>query len=83
MLVGNLGGRLKSGQFVSYPLKSYRLQFGVPEQREVGAAPKSNPTINALYCTLLNAIGHQRDTFNLGGMREAPALYGPLRELLA
>lgn len=83
VLVGNLGGRLKSGQFVSYPLASKDLQFGAPEKREVGVAPKSNPTINALYCTLLNAIGQPHDTFNLGGMREAAALYGPLRELLA
>ncbi len=82
VLVGNLGGRLKAGQFVSYPLGSKNLQFGSPGAREVGTAPKSNPTINALYCTLLHAIGQPRDTFNMGGMREAAALYGPLRELL-
>lgn len=82
VLVGNLGGRLKGGQFVSYPLANRPMQFGVPGQRDTGVAPRSNPAINALYCTLLHAAGKPRDTFNHDGMREPAALYGPLSELL-
>jgi hypothetical protein len=82
VLVGDLGGRIKGGQFVSYPLANRPLQFGSPGQRDTGLAPRSNPTINALYCTLLHALGKPRDTFNHEGMREPAALFGPLRELL-
>jgi hypothetical protein len=39
----------------------------------------ANPTINALYCTLLHAAGKPRDTFNSTGIA-APC--GPLPELL-
>ncbi len=83
VLVGDLGGRLKGGQFVSYPLANRPLQFGAPGQRDTGLAARSNPTINALYCTLLHAAGKPRDTFNHEGTKEPAAQYGPLSELLA
>jgi hypothetical protein len=83
VLVGDLGGRLQGGRFVSYPLANRPLQFGAPGQRDTGLAHRSNPTINALYCTLLHAAGKPRDTFNHHVTKEPAALYGPLGELLA
>lgn len=81
VLVGNLGGGFKAGQFVSYPL-----EFKDTKQTPLenfGIAPKSNPAINALYCTILHALGRPRDTFNyVASSKESPALYGPLDELL-
>lgn len=66
VLIGNLGGRLKTGQIVRYPI-----------------APKPNSrTINALWCTLLNAAGEQRDHFNLEGGLKGIDTLGPLPELL-
>jgi hypothetical protein len=82
VLVGNLGGKLKSGQFLSYPV-SKRETWDAQGQL-MGAAAASNPAINALYCTLLHAVGAPRDTFNRSlSAPDAPALYGPLAELLA
>jgi hypothetical protein len=48
VLIGNLGGKLRSGRFVEYPA------FG----------QAGNRSINALYATLLHAAGHARDGFN-------------------
>ena len=80
LLVGNLGGTFKAGQYVSYPIKELRSK---DEESFWGAAPRSNPAINALYCTLLHAMGKPRDTFNLpNGLKDDPALFGPLKELL-
>jgi hypothetical protein len=82
VLVGNLGGKLKSGQFLSYPV-SKRETWDAQGQL-MGAAAATNPAINALYCTLLHAVGAPRDTFNRSlSAPDAPALYGPLAELLA
>jgi hypothetical protein len=47
VLVGNLGGKLKTGRFIHYP--SYR---------ETG-----NRTLGSFYTTLLHAVGHPRDGF--------------------
>ncbi len=81
VLVGNLGGRLTSGQYLSYPV-SKRETWDAQGQL-MGAAAASNPAINALYCTLLHAVGAPRDTFNRSpSAPDAPALYGPLPELL-
>ena len=80
VLVGNLGGKLKSGQFLSYPV-SKRQTWDAANQ-EMGKAGDTNPVINALYCTLLHAFGAPRDTFNRSpSAPDAPALYGPLEEL--
>jgi len=67
LLIGNLGGKLRSGQYIDYPLRG----------RE------GNRSINALYCTLLHAAGAPRDHFNLDGVRKTIDRHGPLGELLA
>lgn len=67
VLIGNLGGKLKSGQYIDYPLRG----------RE------GNRSINALYCTLLHAAGAPREHFNLDGVRKTVDVPGPLSELLA
>lgn len=83
VLVGNLDGALKVGQFVSYPLQFPLKDRGLGPYEIWGIAPKSNPAINALYCTILHALGRPRDTFNYAPeSKERPALYGPLAELL-
>ena len=82
VLVGNLGGKLKSGQFLSYPVSKRHTHY--VDGKEMGKAGDANPAINALYCTLLHAFGAPRDTFNRSpNAPDAPALYGPLAELLA
>ena len=67
LLLGNLGGQLKTGQHLDYPLR--------------GRA--GNRSINALYCTLLHAAGAPREHFNLDGVRKTVDQPGPLDELLA
>ena len=67
VLVGDLGGKLKTGQYIDYPLRG----------RE------GNRSINALYCTLLHAAGTPRDHFNLDGVRKTVDTPGPLAELLS
>ncbi len=82
VLVGNLGGMLTSGQFLSYPVS--RRQTWDNAGVAMGAADEGNPVTNALFATLLHAVGKPRDTFNRSSSaRDVPALYGPLRELLA
>jgi hypothetical protein len=80
VLIGNLGGRLKTNQFVGYPLRERGGDAGPWGSH--GAAPSSNPMINALYCTLLHATGQPRETFNLGGSKDDAAKYQALPELL-
>jgi hypothetical protein len=67
LLVGNLGGRIASGQYIRYPVS--------PKQ--------GSRTINALYCSLLHAAGVPRDHFNLFGSLEKLDQLGPLPELMA
>lgn len=67
LLLGNLGGKLKTGRYVQYPM----------------APKPQSRTINALYATLLHAAGAPRDQFNLtGGLKDLDRP-GPLPELLA
>jgi hypothetical protein len=82
VLLGNLGGRIKTGQLVVYPItKDSPTYEGTPNRIMVAA--DDNPVINALYNTLLHAVGAPREHFNLiGPDRENPRLAGPLRELL-
>lgn len=81
VLLGNLGGRLKTGRYVAYPMT----ERGTPGDWSYGgSASSSNPTINALYNTLLHAVGAPREHFNLAGAnKEDFNQRGPLRELLA
>lgn len=84
VMVGNLGGRLQSGQVISYPLQARagNDDDNTPYGRPAFGDP-TNPLINALYCTLLHAVGAPRDTFNRApGLKEEPAQFGPLKELL-
>jgi hypothetical protein len=89
VLIGNLGGALKSGQFVAYPIANY-INFRAlkePTQHEhprVDVGDK-NPLMNALYCTLLHAVGKPRDTFNHdeNSKRYSAERFGPLGTLLA
>ena len=67
LLLGNLGGTIRSGRFIHYPI----------------GMPGLSRTINALYCTLLHALGDQRDRFNLEGPLARLERPGPLPELLA
>jgi hypothetical protein len=67
ILIGNLGGRLKSGQIVRYPLSPK------PHSR----------TVNSLWCSLLHAAGVPRDHFNLDGSLKRLDTLGPLPEIMA
>jgi hypothetical protein len=82
VLLGNLGGRIKTGQLVVYPIsKDSPTYSGTPNRYMTAAA--DNPSINALYNTLLHAVGDPREHFNLAGQdQKNPTLAGPLRELL-
>jgi hypothetical protein len=67
VLLGNFSGKLKPNRYVDYPL--------------YGTA--GNRSINALYCTLLHAVGAPCDHFNLTGPVKRVDGPGPLDELLA
>jgi hypothetical protein len=78
VLLGNLGGRIRTNQLVLYPMQERTIAGGIG-----GVGMSANPTINTLYNTLLHAVGDPRPHFNLiGADRENPTLAGPLRELL-
>jgi hypothetical protein len=82
VLVGNLGGTLRTGQFVGYPVNAQTaaLDTGI---LTFGTAHRTNPVINALYASLLTAVGRPCDTFNRPvSSPQPPRLYGPLPELL-
>lgn len=69
VLLGNLGGKLKSGRYLELP----------------GHGGKNHKHIGNLYCTLFHAAGHARDTFGqidpiLGKDVDQK---GPISELLA
>ncbi len=81
VLVGNLGGKLKSGQFLSYPVRA-QAAGGDGGNQTFGTTHATNPYTNALYATLLHAIGKPCDAFNRPAASLEPALYGPLGELL-
>jgi len=67
VLIGDLGGRLRTGRYVQYPMSPRPL----------------SRTINALYATLLHAAGSPRDHFNLVSSIRGLDRLGPLEELLA
>jgi hypothetical protein len=81
VLVGNLGGKLKGGQFLSYPVRA-QAAGGDGGNQTFGTTHATNPYTNALYATLLHAIGKPCDAFNRPAASLEPALYGPLGELL-
>jgi hypothetical protein len=67
VLVGNLGGKLRSGRFLDYP----------------GVDKPGNRVINALYCTLAQAAGSMETEFNLDDELRKFEPGGPLGELLS
>ena len=78
VLLGNLGGRIRTNQLVLYPMKTREIAGGVGA---IGMA--GNPTINTLYNTLLHAVGDSQPHFNLvGDDKNNPTLAGPLKVLL-
>ncbi len=83
-LVGDLGGRLRSGQVITYPLEVKASDDDSAVYGRPAFGEATNPLINALYCTLLHAVGAPRDTFNRApGLKQRPEQFGPLKELLA
>lgn len=86
VLLGNLGGHIRTNQLVLYPMREHTLGDRVTKELVKGVGGKglsSNPTINTLYNTLLHAVGDPRRHFNLiGADKENPTLAGPLKELL-
>lgn len=66
LLLGDLGGKLRTGRYVHFPLEPH----------------KQSRTINALYNTLLHAAGAPQDRFNLTGSLKSLDRAGPLPELL-
>ena len=86
VLLGNLGGHIRTNQLVFYPMREHTLGDRVMKGLVKGVGGiglSSNPTINTLYNTLLHAVGDPRRHFNLiGADKENPTLAGPLKELL-
>lgn len=79
VLIGSPAGHLKTGRLVAYPIKGGRRG---DDYANVANAHDSNPTINALYCTLLHVAGDPREHFNLAGSNRDIDRPGPLKELL-
>jgi len=74
VLIGDLGGRLKTGRLVTYPMV-------VRTGGHWGGHDSKAPSVNALYCTLLHAVGTPRDHFNLTVANvDRP---GPIAELMS
>ncbi len=68
VMLGNLGGKLKTGRYVDYP----------------GYGQKNHRTTANLYVTLQNLAGNARDTFGMPdpALKDLDQS-GPLSELLA
>jgi len=80
LLIGNPARGLKTGRLVAYPITGGRRG---EDYSNVASAAESNPTINAMYCTLLHVAGDPREHFNLSGANREIDRPGPLKELLA
>ncbi len=81
VVLGDLGGRLKTGQLLTYPMEARVSEDSYGETTERGTGMPDNPTLNRFFCTLLHAAGAPRENFNL----LVPGLdqNGPLAELIA
>jgi hypothetical protein len=68
VIVGNMGGKLKSGRYLDYP----------------GYGQKNHRTTANMYLTLLHLAGVKRDTFGMAdpALKDIDQT-GPLVELLA
>ena len=78
LLIGNLGGRIRAGRYLQYPVQGSGITTG-PKQR---ARPEGGRSVNALWATLLHAAGKPVDHFNLAGQEHIDRK-GPLEALLA
>ncbi len=78
VLIADPKGRLKTGHLVAYPSKGGRRG---DNYSNIATADESNPTINAMYCTLLHVAGDPREHFNLSGSNRDIDRPGPLKEL--
>ncbi len=67
VLIGNIGSELRPGRFLEFPA------LGQP----------GNRPINALYATLLHAVGQPRASFNPTADAAKQEGYGPLAELMS
>jgi hypothetical protein len=67
LLLGNLGGKLRTGRYLQYPQEPHA----------------KSRTMNALYASFLQAVGVQRERFNLEGALKGLDRAGPLPELMA
>jgi hypothetical protein len=65
VLLGDLGGQMKTSQLVTYPLEARTVENKYGETRQAGTGDPANPTLNRLWCTLLHAAGAPRDNFNI------------------
>lgn len=82
LLFAPLGGKLKTGQFLSYPVKAQAAGRDGGNQT-FGTAYGTNPYTNALYATLLTAVGKPCDAFNRpASSSDAKEVHAPLPELL-
>jgi len=77
LLIGNLGGRIRSGRYLQYPVRGSGITTG-PKLRK---RPEGGRSVNALWATLLHAAGKPVDHFNLAGQEHIDRK-GPLEELL-
>ena len=86
VLIGNLGGRIRSGRYVQFP--SWGSDANTPSSSGVAPVafrkrPKDGRTINALWASLLTAAGKKVDSFNLDVAPAGIDRPGPLDEILA
>ncbi len=85
VLIGNLGGRLRSGRYIQYPtwggaVKTPAASFGDPVAHKT--RPHDGRTINALWTTMSHAAGRPIDGFNLNRTPVGIDKAGPLAEIL-
>lgn len=72
LLIGNLGGRIRTGRYIHYPVTA----------RDSRTRHTRVRTVNALYTTLLRTVGVANDRFNPSPIESANEPAGPLAELL-
>ncbi|QDU92323.1 DUF1552 domain-containing protein [Lignipirellula cremea] len=80
LLIGNLGGRMRTGRYLQFPL------WGNPKSNSDFHRPRperDGRAVNALWATLLHAAGKPVDHFNLVDAYAGLDRHGPMEELLA
>jgi hypothetical protein len=85
LLIGNLGGRIRSGRYIQYPSWGRSLNPGAGSwgTSRFESRPRDGRSINGLWATLLHAAGRGNvDYFNLAGAMRDRDRAGPMGELL-